>query len=92
MIETGRFSGKKLEERLCRFCDKNIIENETHFLLECECYETLRRQFLQITGTSINLQQDDIMIELFDNHPRQLGKYITKIFNARKEIEYKKNS
>ena len=91
MIETGRFSGKKLEERLCIFCDINTIESETHFLLECKCYEILRRQFLKNNVTNITLHQDLIMMELFDNHPRQLGKYITKIFNVRKEIEYKIN-
>ena len=41
-IETGRF--EKLEEqyRLCKFCDNKKIENEFHFIFECNQYHTLR--------------------------------------------------
>lgn len=37
-IETGRYSRPKtpLNERLCKFCNSDSVESETHFLLESE--------------------------------------------------------
>ena len=34
-IETGRFIGERIEDRLCRMCDQNQIENEIHFMFHC---------------------------------------------------------
>ena len=45
MIEKGRHEGLILNERLCPFC-KNTIENEQHFLLNCETFNALRTPFL----------------------------------------------
>ncbi|XP_045167413.2 RAB6A-GEF complex partner protein 2-like [Mercenaria mercenaria] len=41
-IETGRHRKIERENRLCRKCNKNIIEDEFHFLLCCEFYSELR--------------------------------------------------
>ena len=37
-IETGRFEGMAEAERLCKFCDTNSVESETHFLFQCPLY------------------------------------------------------
>ena len=44
-IETGRYSKPKtpLNERLCKFCQLNTLEDETHFLIDCELYSDLRQ-------------------------------------------------
>ncbi|MEW8545934.1 MAG: reverse transcriptase family protein, partial [Candidatus Thiodiazotropha sp.] len=39
-IERGRYCGEKPEERLCDNC--NTIENEVHFLCQCNKYNVLR--------------------------------------------------
>ena len=36
--ETGRWQNIKRENRLCKNCNLNKIETETHFLLECHNY------------------------------------------------------
>ena len=41
MIEKGRHSGINRELRSCPFCP-NRIENEKHFLIECQAYKRLR--------------------------------------------------
>ena len=46
-IETGRYSNVKYDERLCKLCNKGKVENEEHFLLECELYEDLRSNVMQ---------------------------------------------
>ena len=47
-IETGRFVGEQVGDRLCRFCDLNLVEDEKHFLLVCPSYMNLRDSYLGI--------------------------------------------
>ena len=35
-METGRWGGLKREERLCKQCRREEVEDEEHFLLRCE--------------------------------------------------------
>ncbi len=44
-IETGRWYGVKEEDRLCKACYNNQIENEYHFIFHCNAYSTLRTTF-----------------------------------------------
>ena len=48
-IETGRYTRPKTPvlERLCKFCDTNAKEDETHFLVDCEFYSDLRYQLFK---------------------------------------------
>ena len=43
-IETGRYAKPPVpvENRLCFACNKNCVENENHFLLDCPLYDDLR--------------------------------------------------
>ncbi len=47
-IETGRWQGKPLEERLCLVCNRGIVEDEFHFLCEFETYSALRNDLSQL--------------------------------------------
>ena len=45
LIETGHYTKPKktpVENRLCRFCKSNKIEDEPHFILHCPFYNDLR--------------------------------------------------
>ena len=44
-IETGRYDKIPREERLCNLCNSNKIEDETHFLLDCPRYSSIRDMF-----------------------------------------------
>ena len=46
LIETGRYSKVPLQNRICKLCNSNQIEDELHFLLNCEFFEDLRRPLL----------------------------------------------
>ena len=59
-METGRWGGLKREERLCKQCKLEEVEDEDHFLLRCEgwtqerevmtkCMERLVGQFCTAT-------------------------------------------
>ena len=45
-IETGRRSNMQVNERLCKFCILNKVEDEEHFLTECTLYSALRNRLI----------------------------------------------
>ena len=45
-IETDRKHGIEKNQRLCRFCEANEIEDEFHFLLICSFIEHLRKKYI----------------------------------------------
>ena len=46
-IETGRWSRPSVprEDRKCLYCDAGVVEDELHFLFECQAYEHIRRNY-----------------------------------------------
>ena len=42
-IETGRYTRSKtpVNDPLCKFCNYNVVDDETHFLVECAFYSDL---------------------------------------------------
>ena len=46
-IETGRYDGTPREQRICKSCNMNKIENEYHFLLVCPNYRQLRTKYFK---------------------------------------------
>ncbi len=71
-IEKGRSRNIPLENRLCRVCETNSIEDEIHFLIHCpKCtnrrtilFDDIRTLHHDISGLSNN----DQLIELLSNH------------------------
>lgn len=47
-IEVGRYHYNRTDRqnRLCKLCNMNMVENEYHFVLVCPFYNDLRRQYL----------------------------------------------
>ena len=48
-IETGRYGRNRIDrnERLCLICGKNDIEDEYHFVLNCDEYSTIRDSYIK---------------------------------------------
>ena len=44
-IGTGRYDNIPRDERLCNLCNCNRIEDETHFLLDCPSFSSIRDMF-----------------------------------------------
>ena len=59
-IETGRWEKLKREERLCKHCNRNLIEDEAHLIFDCSNYSTERSMTFQFikTRTNIDLQNN----------------------------------
>ncbi len=41
-IEIDQYTNTTLENHLCEFCEKNVIEDENHFICSCSFYNDLR--------------------------------------------------
>ena len=50
-IETGRYTNKPLEERICTLCNSDEIEDEFHFLLKCDLYLEPRKNLLSTVNS-----------------------------------------
>ena len=46
-IETGRYKKKMLEQRLCKICNDDFIEDEMHFLMKCKAYRSERSEVFE---------------------------------------------
>jgi hypothetical protein len=42
-----RFYNLDRHKRVCSMCDLNVVENEYHFILQCEKYIDVRRKYLK---------------------------------------------
>ena len=89
-IETGRYIGETLNQRLCRFCNTDAVEDEKHFLFECALYNNLRTTYsadifiLDHSGTL-----DDKLVYAMTNHPRMLAKFLVHAYLLRRKYMYK---
>ena len=67
-IENGRYSKKSIADRLCKKCFQNKVEDETHFICDCSCYESERFKLFdyikQETPNFASLNSFDKMIWL----------------------------
>lgn len=46
-IETGRYDGTPRDQRICKSCSMNRVEDEYHFLLVCPHYRELRSKYFK---------------------------------------------
>ena len=83
-IETGRFLNLKVEERLCRFCENNAVEDELHFLFNCPLYTTLRIEFYNQVNRflSIDALNDAAKLKVLMNDKRVINRFGTFIKNC----------
>jgi hypothetical protein len=90
-IETGRYVGEAPEQRLCRFCSLNMIEDELHFILNCELYNNIRNDILGdlLRGDELNnLTQSEKLSTLMNSYPRKTAKFIVKSYLYRRSVLY----
>lgn len=78
-IETGRFVGEKLHERLCPVCDGNQIESEHLFVFDCSAYDEDRDKLI----TTSSLDRFPANLKEFFEHPFVMGKFVEGIWHKR---------
>ncbi len=88
-IETGRYNNLGVNQRTCLVCNTNDIEDEHHFLFDCNFYSAERSVFeTHLNCTFSNMSVEDKFMVAFE-HPFVLARYIKIAFTKRKEKLYK---
>ena len=67
-IETGRYNKINREQRICKHCNKNEIDDEEHFFLSCSQNEPIRKDFLEninkIYPTGGVINKNDLILKI----------------------------
>ena len=87
-IEIGRYRSIPLEERLCRLCNMNEIEDEIHFLFRCPTYNVQRNIWFTTMQRDLEELNDDnsindILKDMF-HHDKSTANYIINCMELRK--------
>ena len=94
-VETGRYTSPKSprEERICKYCDKNEVEDEIHLVDSCGPYLNLRDTFLKKLHSVFDINNSKSSSFTFQilsssNTKAQyyLAQFVSKCFTIRKTI------
>ena len=95
-IENGRHCKPKIpvDQRLCKCCTSQSIEDEVHFLIQCELYADLRQELLtKISGVCDNFKRqrpEDQFYSLMTSENSLivswLAKYVYDCMSKRKQF------
>ena len=66
-IETGRWRGLALSERLCNSCDMSVVEDEKHFLCVCPKHVNLRQELISHVDAAIGQSCADVVVKYLLN-------------------------
>ena len=85
-IERGRYKKIKREERKCKMCTMDVVEDEIHYFFHCPKYYNIRKD-LQIIFNTLNTKNDTekfIKIMSSPDHLRLVAPFIKKSLILRK--------
>ena len=82
-IETGRYTGINVNERICNFCNQNKIDDEKHFLLECDFHQKARLDILKLRTPQLINESTLSNIMYNTKITKQLAKFISASFKKR---------
>ena len=91
MIETGRHQRIDKDQRFCPFCPTKI-EDEHHFLMECQVFSTLRvelfNKVLKEEGDFMHLENSEKFVTLLNNPAviRHTANHIFRTFHIREYL------
>ena len=87
-VETGRFTGERLEDRKCIFCTEETVEDEFHILLKCDQYNKIREKTLGFVNLNVNINES--VLDLMDKGIRKITSFLIETMQKRQEILSKK--
>ena len=93
-IETGRYVGKAVADRLCKVCNMNRVEDEFHFLFDCCMYQGERSKYYVDNVSDIEnfmflSDPDKVKFMLSKERVKNTGDYINAIYQKRRQILFK---
>ena len=94
-IEVGRFRNIPLANRICQMCNSGVVEDEIHFLCECNNYSEYRSSlFSGAEETESNFLCKDSLdkfVYLMSNHKKSVVTFLTKAVYKRIHSMYIQN-
>ncbi len=91
-IETRRFRGTQLDNRICQLCDTQEVEDEIHFVCKCKLYNDLRKTMYRTVehkNTDFYMYDNkDKFIFLVQKEWKILGNYILLNHGQNAHINY----
>jgi hypothetical protein len=90
-LETDRYQGIPIEQRICKICDIKSVEDEPHFLFICPALAEARRRASQLyENTNIDLNDPDHIVKMTCMFQRENltinGQYIEILYRERQKI------
>ena len=89
-IETGRFSGLAIEDRLCQVCDQHAVE--IHLLLHCNIYNDFREILIDKSvrrdTNFITMTDAEKLRSIMTYDERECAKYLVNAMSRRKSLLY----
>ena len=94
-IETGRYTRVKRELRFCKICEGGVLEDETHFLLECPKLTRVRhdkvKAILKKSRDTLSMtNKEKIMWLLKREQIKEFGEALAAMYQARQDLLYSK--
>ena len=90
-IETGRHQKLEISQRTCDMCRSSNVENEIHFLIECEAYRDLRQTYLGpdlnriLTATQIEYAFIDVLTAQDIRKQKNLAQFLQQAAELRRK-------
>ena len=84
-IETGRFQNIPIDKRICTLCNQDSIEDEIHFLLECDFYSSERQNLFrsaEANHENFSEIENDVKLTILMNDEDLFGEVANFIANA----------
>ncbi len=81
----------RADERFCKICNENLVEDELHFLFVCTKYANERRKLFDFCNFERNLDglnDREKLNYVMNQQWRYIAKYINVIYNIRKNSEF----
>ena len=92
LIEHGRYQQIPREERICKQCSNDSVEDEFHFAFQCHKYDNLRNNCHNILKNIFQIQttiesKKDLLTHIMSNNDQVLtnlfSNFIAKCFLVR---------
>jgi len=85
-LETGRFSRLQVEDRICELCNEGNVEDEFHFMMECNLYNDERERLFNVLDINIrDGNKEEIFKDLFRKNWREVILYLKYIWKKRQD-------
>ena len=87
--ETGSFVGEQVSDRICKMCNHGSVEDEIHFVLNCQYYTHLREHELCLVLNNeeiSNKSEGDNLSILFNDYVRRTAQFFTQNFSPKTQL------